>query len=40
MLGKKDSTAYLLNGLAMAVVFFLARVVANGLGLAHLWMIR
>jgi len=40
VLGKKDSKAYLLNGVAMAVVFFLARVVANGLGLVHLWMIR
>ncbi len=40
VLGKKDSTAYLVNGIVMAVVFFLARVLANGLGLVHLWMIR
>ena len=36
----KESTAYLLNGVAMALAFFLARVVANGLGLLHLWLIR
>ena len=36
----KDSTIYLVNGIAMSVAFFLARVVVNGLGLIHLWMIR
>ena len=40
VLGMKDSNWYLANGVAMAVSFFLARVLANGLGLYHLWSLR
>lgn len=40
MLDMKDSTLYVVNGLLMAAFFFLARVVANGAGLVHLWVIR
>ena len=40
VLGMKDSTWYLANGVAMAISFFFARVLANGLGLYHLWSLR
>eukprot|EP00884_Botryococcus_braunii_P004604 jgi/Botrbrau1/14144/Bobra.182_3s0085.1 len=37
VLDMKDSVAYMVNGLSMAFLFFVARVVLYGLGLAHLF---
>jgi hypothetical protein len=40
VLKNKDSKLYLLNGVALAVTFFLARIVCYGIGLVHLWSLR
>jgi len=38
--GKKEIRAYVLNGAALCVSFFLIRIVAYGFGLTHLWTLR
>ncbi|KAK9808935.1 hypothetical protein WJX72_006612 [[Myrmecia] bisecta] len=38
--GYKDSKIYLYNGLLVLGLFFFARVLVYGIGLAHLWRIR
>ena len=35
--GEKDRPAYVCNGVCLLVVFFFARIVVMGLGLAHCW---
>ena len=38
--GNKQSNWYKVNGIALAVVFFFARVLVYGLGLWHMWQSR
>ena len=37
MSGRKNSSSYKLNGVALAVAFFVTRIVAFGWGLVHMW---
>ena len=37
---QKQSTAYLVNGIALVALFFLARIVCYGAGMIHLWGLR
>lgn len=37
---REKTTAYLLNGAALALLFFIFRIVVYGAGLAHLWGLR
>ncbi len=40
VVGQKEGTLYLANGLALTALFFGARVVCYGAGLWHLWTLR
>ena len=38
--GNKQSPWYKVNGIALAIVFFFARIIVYGLGLWHMWQSR